>query len=264
MNKRFVLVVGDKFVPFTTGKDAITLSHLSSLLNEPSNLLPAHSQIVLVPGQGLSDSDVENVLKHSVSSLSHRFNFDLWYNIPKRASSLQSHKHKPENTLISEPTQISEDVYELQLLIDDDCELMRDHQSGHHIQGMVLVEAARQSLLAVTEKFFIKDAQQNYSFVFNSIDVEYSNFAFPIAAKLHYEILEKDVRSEKRLAFSSKIRIDQCGAPSAVCGMSFTAFDAQRITKRESLVASKTFDHYIEAVSNQIAEEEVLYQANIA
>ncbi len=264
MNSRFLLVVGDKFAPFTAGKDALTISQLNGLLDESSNILPSHSQLVLVPGQGLSDSDVEKLI-HRIQDpkVSSKFNFDLWYKLPKRASMLQSHKHHPENTLISKPTKIDEDLYRLHLMVDDDCELMRDHQSGQHVQGMVLLEAARQSLIAVTEVFFIFDETINYSFILNNIEVEFSNFAFPLAAVLNYDIKQKDIRNKRRLSFTVDVDIEQCGAKTAACSMSFAAYEAKRISARENSMANRTMDGYISNLGS-IYNSDYDLQAEIA
>jgi hypothetical protein len=140
---------------------------------------------------------------------------------------------------------------------------MRDHQSGQHIQGMVLLEAARQSLLAVTEAFFLENDQKRFSFIFNRIGVNFNNFAFPLAARLKYKILEKDIQNSKRLGFSVGINIEQCGTVTAACDMSFTAYESKRIVAREDSVANKTMDGYLTALLASL-ENDVQMQVKIA
>jgi hypothetical protein len=56
--------------------------------------------------------------------------------------------------MLSLPRRVSESCFEADVLVDDAGEHMSDHVSGQHLPGMVLIEAARQMILAVTEEFF--------------------------------------------------------------------------------------------------------------
>lgn len=46
-------------------------------------------------------------------------------------------------------------IFESHLMLNDRCAEMSDHVTGQHLQGMILIEAARQMTLAVTEMYFI-------------------------------------------------------------------------------------------------------------
>ena len=243
MSERFILAVGDKFSHFGIGKDVITLSQLKAILGMPKMLIANTGRVIVIPGQGLGDDDVEDILSLAAGTPDcGHFDFSLWHRLPKRASRMLSHKVRPENTLISEPRQIDEDIFELDLLIDEDCELMSDHQSGQHLQGMILVEAARQSLLAVTEAFFLPQDGSRFAFVFNDMSISYANFAFPLDARLRYVIKAKDIRGTKRLQFDVEITIEQCGVTSATFASTFTAFEEHRIASKEGADARKTFE----------------------
>lgn len=246
MNERIILAVGDKFAQFGIGKDVITLSQLKALLGLPKMLVVDTGRVIVVPGQGLGDDDVEEILALAARApqCAH-FDFDLWHRLPKRANRALSHKIRPENTLISDPRRVGEDVFELDLLIDEDCELMSDHQSGQHLQGMILVEAARQSLLAVTESFFLPQDGSRFAFVFNDMAITYNNFAFPLDARLRYVIQSKDIRAARRQRFSVEISIEQCGVTAATFTSTFTAFEEHRITSKEASDARKTFDAHM-------------------
>ncbi len=268
MSKRLLLVVGDKFVQFASGKEAITLSQLHILLSDKSKVMPNQVRTVLVPGQGLGDDDVSALLEKAQTSANRdSFDFRLWQSMPKRATRLMSHKHNPENTLISEPVKLCEDIYELHLLIDEDCELMRDHQSGQHVQGMVLMEAARQSLLAVTEKYFLAGNGEKYAFVFNDMSVKYNHFAFPLQARLRYTIKEKDISKKNRCSFSCEVAVEQCGTDTAVFDMVFSAIEHDRISKREGMFANKAVNAYLTDINIDLDEQNndlPTQQANIA
>src|SRR5690625_2275198 len=93
----------------------------------------------------MGDDCVQQLLSDaSVSPNIAHFDFSLWHNLPQRASSALSHKHNPKNTLVSMPRQVTADTFELHLMIDEDCELMNDHLSGQHVQGMVLIERSEE------------------------------------------------------------------------------------------------------------------------
>lgn len=240
MNTRNVLVVGDKFAAFAKGKDALTVSQLNSLLTQEKLDIPSFSQITLIPGQGMGDRCVSQLLENANSSI-HRqyFDFSLWHGRPSRADSKLSHKENTENILISQPRCLYDRCYSMQLMVDENCELMSDHQSGQHVQGMVLFEAARQSLLVVTEAFYIQDSEEKYAFVFNRMSVNYAQFAFPFDAELIYEIKEKNIRKKTRMSFVVDIRIEQCGVAIASFDAEFSVFKSELISTRERTLAEK-------------------------
>src|ERR1700757_2824924 len=112
MKEKVILVVGDKFMGFAAGKNVITLTQLRGLLALPDLLNMESHRVVMLPGQGLGDDDIEEILSLAEKA-PQRAHFDLteWYRVPKRAASSRSHKRCPENTLISEPRQIGPDMF---------------------------------------------------------------------------------------------------------------------------------------------------------
>lgn len=248
MNSRVVLVVGEKFTQFAAGKDAITISQLCGLLSLPAAIAFDRDRLTAVPGQGLGDDDIERVLALAAQS-PHcgRFDLTLWRSRPRRAAGRLSHKRKPENTLISDPRRLAENLFELDLLIDEDCELMADHQTGQHVQGMVLMEAARQTFLAVTEAFFLPQDGQRFYFVINKFAAEYRRFAFPLDATIRYRIKEMNVANVLRQSFAAEIDVMQCGVKSASFLAEFTAFEDARISVKEDALARDALSEHLGA-----------------
>ncbi|WP_020207659.1 AfsA-related hotdog domain-containing protein [Gilvimarinus chinensis] len=235
MNSRILLVVGDKFSSYAKGKDAITISQLRSLLTLPEQLIPTTGRIKLIPGQGLGDECIQELLTLASDLGRHEiYDFSLWQKIPQRAPKQLSHKHHPENTLISTPTHISEDIYELYLLIDENGELMQDHQSGQHVQGMLLIEAVRQATVAITEMYYLQSATQQYAFVLNNMSVKYNNFSFPVPAKILCRITNKVVEMPKRLSFTIEADVIQCDTCVSNLTFEIAAMNKERIYKQES------------------------------
>ncbi|HEY7884129.1 MAG TPA: AfsA-related hotdog domain-containing protein [Cellvibrionaceae bacterium] len=253
MNNRILLVVGDKFASYVQGKDAITLSQLKGLLGLPIQILPTQGRTVLVPGQGMSEESIKSLLEAAAKSVNLRyFDFSLWQNLPKRAPSSLSHKHLTQNTLISAPKQLSEDHFELHILIDENCDLMSDHQTGQHVQGMILVEAVRQSSMAITQTFFLPKNDIDYAFVLNDMSVKYNNFTFPVAASIVCHISAKNIDNPRRLNFFMDAEVYQCGTSVSSLKFSITAMDKLRISKQESMQASKTHKNYLAQIEREI------------
>ncbi|ETS33145.1 A-factor biosynthesis repeat protein [Photorhabdus khanii NC19] len=73
--------------------------------------------------------------------------------------------------MIGVAEKVNKNLFSLPLLIDERCELMADHQTGQHIQGMILIEACRQTFIAVTEEFYMSDkvGQSYYVIMANEI-----------------------------------------------------------------------------------------------
>lgn len=256
MHNRILLVVGDKFANYVKGKEAVTLSQLRGLLSL-SIPLPNQGVTLLVPGQGLGDESVAELLKEAAASPNLAFfDFSLWHNLPRRAARAITHKHFPANTLISEPRQLAEDLFELHLMIDEDCELMNDHQSGQHVQGMILIEAARQVIVAVTEAYLLPKNGIEYAFVLNNLSVSYSHYTFPVGAVMRCTILEKSVDNPKRLSFESEIVVEQCGQVVSRFMLSIGAMEKVRISKGENMQALKTQSNYLSYVAANMQEYE--------
>lgn len=253
MNQRILLVVGDKFSAYVQGKDAITYSNLRGLLSLSIPMLPNQGRTVLVPGQGLSDAAVQQLRQDAAQSpnLGH-FDFSLWHGLPTRAPATLTHKHRPENTLISTPVRMNADTFSMHLMIDEQCELMQDHQSGQHVQGMILIEAARQGMLAVVEQFFLPENEIDYAFVLNDMSVKYNNFAFPVSATVECRILQQSVDNPRRLIFDTQAVVRQCGMEVSSLTFAFSAMDKARIGKREASMAVKAQEAHLAYVDEQL------------
>ncbi|MBC7859541.1 MAG: hypothetical protein H7Z39_12355 [Burkholderiaceae bacterium] len=235
--EKFVFVVGDKFTEFGQHEQVVTLSGLNKLLRQEGFATGA-SAIKLVAGQGISEADVQRIIDAAPHQAVDR---QILLNHPVRASLRTTHKRRLHNSIISSPRQLSDKLYEVDLLVDERSELMRDHQTGQHIQGMILVEAARQMFLAVTEDFFIEqEAQRDYYFVINQMDVKYTAFVFPIGALLRYEIIEQRTDDPDRLSFTAKISVLQAEVAATEVLVKFTAFLAANIKKKEHQQAMLT------------------------
>ena len=112
--------------------------------------------------------------------------------------------------------------------------------TGMHIQGMALMEAARQAFLAVTEAYFLNGDDRDYYFVIKRMDVAYTNFVFPFDATLRYDITRISQKNDRH-GFDADIAILQAGETCTTVQVSFTAFEATTIAERERGVADTRY-----------------------
>jgi hypothetical protein len=257
MLDKTLLIVSDKFHDFASRKDVITKSNLYNLLNSDTMIFPENNKIHLIPGQGFSEKDVDHILTLALySKNASNFDFSMWNKMPKRASSSLTHKHNKENILISEPNRLSEDEFNMSVLIDESCEMMQDHQTGLHVQGILLLEASRQGYLAIFEKYFSSESMEKRYFIFDNMTVNYNRFAFPLPATLHVTIREKDIENSKKQHAIMDMKIIQCGNCSASFSLEMTVMANKRISIMETKLASQSLDEHITHLfSNQHFEE---------
>lgn len=259
MLEKTLLVVSDKFNNFTTRKDVITKSDLYGLLASKNIVLAQQNKTRLIPGQGFSEEDIKYILHLSKTSKNASFfDFSLWHEIPKRASPSITHKHHSENTLISEPKKISENEFSMHILIDENCEMMRDHQTGLHVQGMLLLEASRQGYLAIFEKFLSENQYKKY-FIFNNLHIDYNRFTFPIPAELLVSIREADLSNAKKQHAIMDMTIVQCGNTSASCSLDMSIMASQRVSLMEEKLATQSLDQHINHLTQTQNINEVIH-----
>ncbi len=234
MESRYFFVVGDKFCDFAKGKDVITVQQLKALVSLPDGLLG--KQHVLMLGQGVQEDEMRAILEGcDASTAPQAFQINDLYKIHDRAPISISHKAVPHNTLIGTPQRKTADEYEIPLNIDERCELMGDHQTGQHTQGMILVEAFRQCFLAVTEAFFPLCEEKTY-FVINEMNTSFQSFIFPLPAHICYRILESDV-NPRRARYRTAMSAWQNGSQCATADISFTVYPASTIAAKEAELA---------------------------
>lgn len=212
----------------------------------------------LVAGQGLDEMQIDHAYCFALSlGLDDEFKpWRLWRQSTPADRTL-CHKDRPENVLITLPEQEASDMFVADLRLHARNELMLDHLTGEHVQGMVLVEACRQMFLAVTERYHLESfpAKSRY-FVINEMALRYLGFAFPLPAQIRYRVLSLQQDRPDRLAVHADMEVWQ--GSKAVTGMNvkFTVFDAKPLGERESRLANEVVHHYLNAARVQLQPDE--------
>lgn len=184
MGKKLIYIVGDKFNNFGMFDNVYSFSEfIDELFKNKSK--KDFDKILL--GQGLSIQEKKILSIISCKNGLHCLE-DIQLDIAK---SITTHKHNSANIMIAEPTKHQEYTYLSKLYIDDSCAEMSDHTTGYHIQGMVLMEAARQMMLSVAENFILAEEERGNSYcALLRVSSQYFQFGFPIETKIIHTIDE--------------------------------------------------------------------------
>jgi hypothetical protein len=238
MLSKKILVVGDKFKEFADNKYVLTISQLELLAKIPSKFIDSEHEVI--PGQGIRQDLVKEIVtnhKRDPECYNNKLNVYSLEKLVHEEKNRYSHKNFEQNILIGQAEKVEHqnNLYVLPLMIDERCEIMADHQTGQHIQGMLQIEACRQSFIAVTEEFIYEKMGGRY-YVINNMSISFFNFLFPLAALVHFELIEQDI-NERRGRFKAQIRVKQSEILCSTMEVSFSVYPSESIRAKEKDLA---------------------------
>ncbi|MDI3440759.1 AfsA-related hotdog domain-containing protein [Erwinia sp. V90_4] len=237
MNCKKLVVVGDKFNEFANGKDVLTISQLELLTQIPANIIGKEHEIIV--GQGVRKDFAGNVIynKEKNAIYGSKLKISSLERLISNKKNVHCHKRLEQNILIGTAEQAghNSNIYTMPLLIDERSEFMADHQTGQHIQAMLLIEASRQAFIAVTEQFIYTEEAGRY-YVINNMAINFSSFLFPLPALVNFEFLDKDV-NDRRGRFTAQVRVTQCQTLCVTMDVSFTVYASDLISEKEKSLA---------------------------
>jgi hypothetical protein len=149
---RKLCIVGDRFSGLAQQEDVSTIGDFIGKLADGA-LDNLNEHLLLVGGQGLGDYEWEH-LAETVSRRGLADRISLQAGAIDLASRDEAHKHRENKVLVDGLIRHDDRHFHADLRVHNDNELLLDHQTGQHMQGMVVVEASRQMFLAVTERYF--------------------------------------------------------------------------------------------------------------
>ncbi|OIQ88635.1 A-factor biosynthesis hotdog domain protein [mine drainage metagenome] len=240
-----VLLVGDRFERFGALDGAITVSDLANLLDGKATgeTIPRHISL----GQGVSES-WWLYIKNRALARGLGIIFSGIELLHQRSGRRICHKSQRRNVLITDPEPVDENCYRLLLSIDDECEIMSDHVTGHHIQGMVLIEAARQSFIATTELFLLPKAERYY-FVINKLDTSFLKFAFPVATEIYCLVKDLDLSRDDRIKAKAQISFTQGEENICKVDVEYTAILENKLSGKELQLATACLERELDTVA---------------
>ncbi|MFI7386445.1 AfsA-related hotdog domain-containing protein [Streptomyces sp. NPDC049813] len=237
-----LLLVGDRFAGFTAQDGVQTVTQLIDGLRQ-GRYDHGHGPIRIRAGQGVTAED-HRAVRDAFVRRGRAGDLDFPYAEPALANRGEAHKHRAANTLVADLRRADELTFTAALRLHDDNEILLDHQTGEHVQGMVAVEAARQMFLAVSERYFAsRHPQRRYSYVIESMHTDFENFLFPLDATVEYRLTRADTADPARLAFAADISILQAGRRSSVTAVAFTAFETHVLQAKEHRRARHAVAH---------------------
>jgi hypothetical protein len=241
MGMKKLVVVGDRFINFTETENVISVSQAEKMIWDDHT--PGNVRLHL--GQGVSVGRVERLI---LMAKQRKKMWMLGFSHIAKAGKPLVHKHNPRNGMLGMPEQLGPNLYGVEVYLDDECADMSDHLTGQHIQGMVLVEAARQAFLAITEQFYLKDNAEPSYFVINNMDTEYKRFVFPVGIRIVYEIIEHVPGKNGSHRFNVAMSVMQNDQVCSVVKVGFSTYSAAFIKSKEGKLA-------IDAVNQELFPE---------
>lgn len=232
-------IVGNLFKDFSDETSNLTLDDF--FLNKEH-----YSDERMILGQGLSRFEVNKIKEIS------KINNIKLFNDPISAECHITHKHKVENSIISIPVKINNHEYESCLCIDDNSELLLDHQTGLHIQGMALIEACRQMFIAVAMDYFSDNYFDDHRYgSINSMDIKFENFLFPLPAKIIYKRLNVIKNEEKdSVGFKAIIIIQQAEKIAMTMVVEHTYYRKDKINSIEKYKSNSACKRLVDYINN--------------
>jgi hypothetical protein len=223
MNKK-IYIVGEKI------KQQLNLKYLYTYNEFVTNY---HQNIDYYLGQGLSRYEIYRIIE-----LTQKLSLKLYIGDCKLITTLKIcnmsvHKKNIKNVIVSVPEIINHETYKSFLVIDQNCAEMSDHISGLHVQGMVLIEAARQMVNAIGSVYFIKN-EQTRTFILNSITAEFNQYVFPLSVEIlcNLKILKQALYGN--LSGQAEIQFIQDKIIKSTIIINFQIMDANIIKNYES------------------------------
>ncbi|PLX61070.1 AfsA-related hotdog domain-containing protein [Sedimenticola selenatireducens] len=246
------VIVGDRMQAFAATTEAMTLTEFLEL--------PRPTSKTVVIGQGLNLEQMDCLKQHCAQ---HNLELLPAVDPVNRAGRSVTHKRKHQNGLISVPVFITDNTFEAELLVDDQGELLLDHATGCHIQGMVLIEAIRQMFIAVAETGYqTQGVPQNGYVVFNSIDVRFKSFAFPTSAILRHTTDSFHMKRPDRATFKALIEVIQNGVCVAAVNVSYTVFESTTLAPKETQKAQEALAKFKTNLQDQIWQDSLVGQSH--
>lgn len=248
---RILFVVGDRFALGSGHTDVVAVTRLFSRLRSGS-YDDLGGECLIILGQGVS-ADEEKTVHQLIRSrrLTDRLVVRHGDRVPVPATRV--HKQRPENVLLADLHRSGEHEYQARLVVHGDNELVLDHVSGWHIPGMLIHEAARQMILAVTETYYVDAAPaQGHRYVLESWQTSFDEFLFPLDATIHYTVDKVDAGRTDRMRFEVSTVVVQAARRTARCSIVFVAFHADVLTAIEQRRAVRAIGD-IAATATEVA-----------
>jgi len=226
--EKLLHLVGKKFSQFLSNKE---VSSVEEFIKKRMDTNEASKDVIYKLGQGCSAYEINRLMPESIDA-------NLAKTFVKETKEFV-HKKDEKNVMITKPCLIEKDYYKAFLMLDNECAEMSDHITGQHIQGMVVIEAARQMMLSVTENYFLTKEQQGKMWVIlNEINTTFLAFLFPLEVEIYYraEVIKNNDTKSKHKAEVSFIQNEKLAAK---INISFSVYEQEWLERHEQNLAQQ-------------------------
>jgi A-factor biosynthesis hotdog domain len=244
-----LFIVGDRFESFAEQTSAVTVARFVAELRAGAYQGDrSRSTLVLAEGQGITPYDWDWIRDELARlGLSERVLIRRNSRGPLSGHS-ETHKHRESNVLIAGLTRLTDTTFRASLRLHNDQELQIDHQASH-VQGMVVLEAARQMYLAVCERHYAyRWPEHRYSYIFDRLEASFRNFLFPLETTIDCEVLEAELTDPEQLVFDSQIKFRQAGLHAATVRIVGMAVDSTVMARKERRGADRAIRYALKRV----------------
>lgn len=210
-----IVLVGDRFDHFIAAGLGVAVTGFAEAVGRGAyDDLAEPVQVHL--GQGLDEAAVagagQAVERRGLARLLLLDPRDLPTPVEARAV----HKHDARNVLLADFECCGPYTFEASLRLHNDNELVQDHQAGAHLQGMLLIEAARQMFLAVCELAYLRQwPDRKFSFLLTQVDTRFERLVFPLPVRIRLTAHRADTEDVNRMRFDTETRFIQGGRETA-------------------------------------------------
>lgn len=208
------------------------------------NVLAISDSIKCIEEVDITNINIKNyILGQRVNKLFPKFKKiffdDKKYSLEKKE---YVHKRFTRNVIISKPDQISPDSFESQVLINANSDEIADHLTGYHIPGMVIIEAARQIMLSVTERYYSDfDNVGDCYVIINGINAKLDKFLFPWDINIIFKI-NSITKLKNNNKFESTATFRQNNEICSEVNMCFSVFYKSTLLNIERRKAKMSLD----------------------
>ncbi|WIY00206.1 AfsA-related hotdog domain-containing protein [Amycolatopsis mongoliensis] len=242
---RDVVVIADRFDRFARGDQVLTMTGLLALID---SLGPdtGDGQWVVHAGQGVDGTDRDLIEAATEKGCAPVRLADPDAFRPPVARAGTVHKDRPQNVLLAGVHAPASGHCRADLRIHRDNELILDHHTGEHVQGIVIVEAMRQICIAQFETAVRPGlGPAGYAGVWKRIDLSFQDFLFPLPATVESLIEESDLGREANLKFRATTAVRQHGRTVATAVIEYAMIAQGRIDALERRKADQATRAYL-------------------
>lgn len=190
MEKKFI--VGAMYHPPRNQNAIINCTDFISVLE--NGKVDVDSEYYL--GQGFEYEPADELCKR-IKNIEPNIKLFMPSYLKNKEECLIVHKQHRNNVLITKPEEGSEDRYVNYLCLGDS-NLIKDHTTGLHVQGMVVIEAARQTPISIIERYIYQgEDSKNYSMLWGKLTANFYQYLLPLEICIETTITRKTYQNEK-------------------------------------------------------------------